>query len=375
MRFKSVTWNFTTLLMPIVAAWAAFPEYAARADAPQLADYDVIQYASIAGPCPENIMQFDNNGEIVLACLGGKTKEQLQQMGIPFTQSQLTLLKTFRVLRADGHVLRTAFPILDGEKTGKLRALTRAAAPDMCRRLQPQVAELTGVLESLGRQGNAYGILFAYVVDGMVWGLFRENDLVNGMGITADMPLWAGEVWAVYPPREFSPGTNSLSDRGVSLKVAWCEEAIPKMIPFVSDWTNLEKILDNYINEGKVVDEQAKEVFAPFNLYDATGRFTIPIIEETSDNRLFQVCLALTYEIVDIVPSVLDLPGLTEAFGFRDEKQTVVIAYHELMWDLMDGFGDLGLVQKPRAFADPDKAEPQDIADLVFIVKSGTAGK
>ena len=40
------------------------------------------------------------------------------------------------------------------------------------------------------------------------------------------------------------------------------------------------------------------------------------------------------------------------------------------------GVPDLpGLVQKPRAFADPELAELQDIADLVLIVKSETNDK
>ncbi|MDH4156549.1 MAG: hypothetical protein OEW00_04655 [candidate division Zixibacteria bacterium] len=375
MRFKPTEWGFTTILIVIMGTWVALSQHPAFADTPQLSDYDVIQYAMIDGFGPQNIMELDNNGEIVLACVNGTTEDELRKLGISFVQSQVTLLKTWRVLQLDGEVLRTAFPILDRARTEKLRAITRAAAPEVCRRLQPRVTKLTGTLESLGRQGNAYSILFAYVVDGMVWDVFEENNLVNKKHITADRPFWAGEVWAVYPPREFRPGTNSLSDKGVSLKVNWSEEAIPKMIPFLADWKNLLQILDDYINVGRVVDKQAKEVFAPFNLFDTSGRFTIPIVEETPDNQLFQICHALSHEIVDIAPGVLDLPGLTAAFGFRDEKQTVVIAYHELMWDLMDIFTELGLVQKPLAFADPDNSEPQDIADLVFIVKSGTVGK
>lgn len=39
------------------------------------------------------------------------------------------------------------------------------------------------------------------------------------------------------------------------------------------------------------------------------------------------------------------------------------------MWDLLNYFEEQNLIQKPIAFANPDKTESKDIAYLVFIVK------
>ena len=52
-----------------------------------------------------------------------------------------------------------------------------------------------------------------------------------------------------------------------------------------------------------------------------------------------------------------------------------MIAYHEVMWDLMDRLEGEGIVQKPLAFADPDKAKPADIGELVFIVRKPGAAR
>jgi hypothetical protein len=54
------------------------------------------------------------------------------------------------------------------------------------------------------RERNTYSILFAFIVDGLVWGRFEERELVNKKEITADKPFWDGEVWAFSPPRKFS---------------------------------------------------------------------------------------------------------------------------------------------------------------------------
>jgi hypothetical protein len=77
----------------------------------------------------------------------------------------------------------------------------------------------------------------------------------------------------------------------------------------------------------------------------------------------------MTQALAGVVPGHLHLTAIVEEFGFRDAKQALVVAYHEMMWDLMDRLEAEGLVRKPVAFADPGHAQSSDIADLVFIVR------
>lgn len=127
-------------------------------------------------------------------------------------------------------------------------------------------------------------------------------------------------------------------------------------------------MFDALTEKGKVESEDAKRVFGPFNFFDASGRFTIPIIEEKEDNALYQGCLSLSEKVSKKVPEVIDLKDLKEKMGFLSEEE-VVISYHELMWELLDDLEHKGLIQKPIAFANPEKAQSKDIGDLVFIVK------
>ncbi len=331
--------------------------------------YDISQYISTTGASPQNIINLDNNGDIILACISGKTIDQIKSMEIDFTASQIRLLKDWRLLKEENKILKTTFPILNADKTKKLRNHPKKISSYLGENLQDDIIHLTKELKSLQREKNIYSILFSYVIDGLVWDRFIEKEILKEREITVEEPFWSGVIWAVYPPRDFSCGTNSISDQGVSLNVNWSEKTIKKMIPFVADWKNLGKMFDDFLQKGKVEDENAKKVFSPFNLFNSSGQFTIPIIEEKKGNTLYEICFLISEKIAKEVPKLLNLSELKEAFDFRNEEQTLVIVYHELMWDLLNYFEEQNLIQKPIAFANPEKAESKDIADLVFFVK------
>ncbi len=335
----------------------------------KFADYDFAQFIFSAGYAPQNIIEMDNNGDIILACLAGRTRDQLRAAGISFTESQIVLLKTWKVLEEKDALLRTAFPVMNADQTLRLRDKSRIAAHSLIDSLRADVVDLTRQLKALGRQQNAYTILFSYVLDHIVWDMFREKKILDARNLTIENPLWTGEIWASYPKRAFSCGTNTISEKGIGLSVNWTERAIPKMVPFVADWKNFGRIFEDYVAKGRVENEEAKKIFAPYHLFDASGRFTVPIIDATENNALHQVSVRIARRVADEAPAALNLDSLTKEFGFRDTKQTLVIAYHELMWDILDGLESEGLIRKPIAFSNPEKAEPKDIADLVFIVR------
>jgi hypothetical protein len=336
---------------------------------PRFKDYDFIQFITSSDLAPSNILHLDNNGDIVLAARQGTTRAELRTHDIPFTESQIALLKTYRLLDETQDTLRTTFPILGPEATRKLRDEVQAVAPTLARRIAPQVRQLRDVLRETGRTKNAYSILFSYVLDGLVWDALERRQVLPPRKITAEQPLWSGQVWAVYPPRSFSPGTNSMSDHGVALKVTWTEGAIPRMVPFVADIPTLGRLLDDFENHGAARDARVRQVFGPFDLFDAAGHFTVPVIDERASNALYRSARAIAADVAAQAPGLLDLSRLVSDFGFRDREQALVVAYHELMWDLMDQLEELGLAEKPVAFAAPQQARPADISALVFIVK------
>ena len=363
---KSLLWSLPVAAM-LVLTYPALGQQ--RAASPAFKDYDVIQYVRSTEIGPANILQLDNNGDIVLAVRGGATRAQLAAQGVSFSESQIALLKTFRLIDEKDDTLRTLIPVLGQDKTRVLRERARSIALPLARRLKPKIRELREELARTGQEKHAYSIIFSYVLDGLVWDEFEKNQILRPRRITAETPLWAGQVWALFPRRPFYAGTNSMSDQGVSLKVTWAEEAIPQMLPFVADIATLARLFDDYQRIGLVKDGRAREVFGPFGLFDDSGHFTIPVIDERQSNRLYRSARGIAAGAAKEVPALLNLADLVREFGFQDKEQALVVAYHELLWDVMDQLEALALVEKPVAFATPKQARPADIAALVFIVK------
>jgi len=364
-------WTRALLMLTLPLAAPPAGAQAERADSvatPPFESFSFTQYATTNGPGPQNILRLDNNGEIVLAARRGITRDALAEKA-PFTSSQIALLKAYRLLEDVDDTLKTAFPILDAEETRQLRQRVQEAAPRVAERVAPDVRAFVQELRAISREGNTYTILFSYIIDGLVWDEFEKRSLVDAREITAASPFWAGEVWALYPPRAFAPGTNSISEGGSSLKVGWTEDAIPHMRPFVADFRTLIQMFDDYMTAGGVRHERVREVFGPFDLFDRNGRFTIPVIVEEDSNPMYRSAKAIAKVVADVAPEHLHLEALAQEFGFRDTKQALVVAYHELMWEVMDRLEAGRLVRRPVAFAEPERAQPSDIADLVFIVR------
>jgi hypothetical protein len=364
--------SIAMLLLVLAPAHQAIVRDGGGSSPPRFEDYSFLQYVSSSGRTPSSILRLDDNGQIVLAARAGVTREALEAEGVPCSQSQVALLRTWRLLKQSHDTLRTAFPILGPDDTRRLRDRTRAAALALAPRIVPEIRGLRKELHEIGREKNAYSIIFSYVLDGLVWGEFERRHALDPREVTVEEPLWAGEVWALYPPRPFFPGTNTISEDGIALKVTWTDEALPRMRPFVSDFPTLGRLFEDYKSRDRVEDAHAREVFGPYDLFDASGRLTVPIIVEDSSNALYRAATAVARATAAEAPALLDLGDLASTFDLRDERQALIVAYHELMWDLLDGLEAQGLVRKPAAFATPGQANPADIAALVFVVRGSS---
>jgi hypothetical protein len=333
-------------------------------------DYRIVQYISSAGYDPIKIMRLDNNGDLLLACKKGKTKEQLHGMNILVGDSQIRLLEVYDLLLVEDQVLKTAFPILDAEQIGQIRAITKHVTPELAENLTTDVMELVNHLSKTGREKNTYSILFAYIVDGMIWSDFENMKLANPIHINTEHPFWSGEVWAFYPPRKFSCGTNTWTEDQFLFKINWSRLANPVLRPFYKEMRKLDdEMFKQFVKTGYIEDADIKNAFSRFGIFDDSGKLLIPTIVENENNELYRMSRRISKKIAEKVTQLLSLEKLKTEYGFRDIQQTLVVVYHELMWDLMDEFEKKGIVDKPILFTNPDKATSKNVADISFIVQ------
>jgi len=321
---------------------------------------------------PDKIASTDNNWEIMLSCLGGKTREELQENGIHFTESQLMLLKAMGFLEfsedAGIEKLVTALPILGFSEKQALMQKVRSLAVEIEPGLRDDIKRLKETLAKQGYEDYLYSILFSAVVDGIVWFPFRAQGLVKEFALDRDRPLFDGVYWAYYPKRDFRCGTNIALGKDVFMILNWSDGPSEK-IQEVFYWDNLYALRNEFLEYGRVADKELKSKLLPYGVVNDNGEFTVPIIEMKPDDQIFSICQSIAEKIVGFISQRWDLEKLQEEFGFADKEKAFVVAYHEWMWELMEYLGEKGIVKKPLAFSDPEEAGPKDIGKLFFIVR------
>jgi hypothetical protein len=124
------------------------------------------------------------------------------------------------------------------------------------------------------------------------------------------------------------------------------------------------------LKSGFIEDESLREAFAPFGITDSKGRISIPIIDESENNKIYTIGKKIAKKMTDNTLKLISFEKFKNEFDFRDIYQTVVVFYHELIWDLMDSLVDQGIVKKPVAFTDDESVVTKDVAELMFIVRS-----
>jgi hypothetical protein len=321
---------------------------------------------------PEKIVSSDNNWEILLSCVGGKTREELQKNGINFTESQLMLLKAMGFLEfgkdPEPKKLITILPILGlSEKQAliqKMKGLVFEIEPE----LRDDIKKLKEVLAEKGYKDHLFSILFSVVVDGIVWFPFRAQGFVKEFALDQQRPLFDGIYWAYYPKREFRCGTNIALGNDVFMILNWSDGPNEK-IQKVFHWDNLYALRDEYLKHGRIANEKLKLELIPYGIVNDDGYFTVPIIDLKPDDQVFLICQSIAAKIVRSISEKMGLEQLQKEFGFADKEKAFVVTYHEWMWELMEHLDNEGLVKKPLAFLDPEKAGPKDIGKLFFIVR------
>ncbi|MBN2360918.1 MAG: hypothetical protein JXR83_15790, partial [Deltaproteobacteria bacterium] len=139
--------------------------------------------------------------------------------------------------------------------------------------------------------------------------------------------------------------------------------------PFLADWGSVERLFDDVATRGRVVDPALRRLFGAYRIYDANGRLTVPVIDEQRGDRSYQLAAVIAERVAAAALTALELEHWQKELGLRDRQQALVICYHELMWELLLRYEQLGVIVRPVAFAAPERAQPADIGDLILMVR------
>jgi hypothetical protein len=353
------------IVLPTVVE-AAEPATGAAAS---LDEFEILQYISAREYSPSVSIALDNNSRILLACRSGRSADQLRQADIEFVDSQIEFLIATNLLVRDSEgSLFTTFPILEEPQVRALRKETASLAEELSEVARGDVEALAHELELAGLADHAYPLMFSYVLDGMVWGFFEEYRRVVPRKLSVGRPFWSGEVWAMRPGREFTLGTHSIEKSGLKLKASMSAVSAAETRRLFADSKALRSALEQYAKQGYVEEGRQRQLLAEFGLIDVEGHWTIPVIDEIEKGPVFRAAETVTSNLVDAIFERIDLKGMQERYGFRSASQTLVVVYHELMWDLMERFEGAGLIERPVILTQPSTVKGSGIADVAFLV-------
>lgn len=171
---------------------------------------------------PQTIVSADNNWRLLLAMKNGLTLKELDSLRIPYSQSQLLLLRSQRLLERTQKVYKTIIPVLDKEQTVALRDQSLTVAHGIYPEIEKECGDLVAYLSKQGRSGNAFSILFSFVLDGLIWNELEQLGFVEERNANG---IWSGSYWFMTPKRSFGCGTNSIEESNCRLNINWSQQS------------------------------------------------------------------------------------------------------------------------------------------------------
>lgn len=328
--------------------------------------YEMTCYCS-ARETPHSIVAYDNNLQLIIAFKHGLSKKGLDSLKIPYTNSQLKLLRFFNLVRIENNKYYSTIPVLDSIQTVSLRVQSKIIADKIYPTIEKSLKDLVAYLNSVQNSQNAFSIVFSYVLDGLPWHVFYEKEIVKPFN-NNNLSPWNGYFWMLASKRKEKFGTNSQSDSTLTISITH-GPANNILESFNYEDDLLQKMLVSIRESGKVSDPGAINTFSKFNIVDEQGKVLVPIIIEDSQNELFRLSLLIANKISDFIISNVPLIEIKNEYNFIDEEQTVIILYHEILWDLLDIIEAKGIIDKPSIFKNPEKSTAKDISDLIFFIK------
>jgi hypothetical protein len=328
---------------------------------------NTICYCKSAGFSVSNVLKVDSNHLIAKNLWNSpKTPEALGSSGISYSQSQLLLLQAFKMIRKEGDKFIGNIPFLDSTSTAFLRQDSKARAVAVFPYIEQDINQLVNYLNKSGYAKQAFSLLFSYVLDGKIWSEFEKRKAIAPRQLTTEKPLWAGEFWSLHSQRKLKCGTNTYDGKnGVELSINWAYPAIPKLSYFFRQWGS-SKLLDNLNTSFFITDEKIRKELESMHIVDASGKISVPVVEESKTNFIYQQ----TMKIVDKLAEQLlktTFNALQQKIQFNSLSQTIIISYHEIMWDLLGLLIGKGTVKIPSLFTDGTDYKPEDISEVIFL--------
>lgn len=349
------------IILSLLAGGLGLWAHAQQGFAP-LDKWDHTSFVAYTRLHPMQIVRADNNWQLLWALRSGQTLAALKADGVPYTESQLLLLRDAGMIqRTQEGRWRSCLPILDSLQTSTLRAEAKATAGLIYPEIEEGLRNLAALLDKQGFAANTYVILFSHLLDGTIWDEFDRRKITSTL---PEYPGWEGHVWFCYPKYAgFRPGTNTYPiDEHHTLNVCWAE-GDPAFTDQIADQSVIQA-LEQVLRHGSPDSLAATQALS---LTDGR-QLTIPVISRSGPAG--KALQKLTRELCQSFLRHTDMRGIEATIATQERSLAVLVFYHEVMWQLNRQLLEATIVPLPKIFADPTHAQPRDMAALCFITRN-----
>ncbi|OQO92309.1 hypothetical protein B1813_08805 [Saccharomonospora piscinae] len=313
---------------------------------------------------PHRVVRMDDNGRVLYYARTGTTRAELCEHGIRPTDSALALLRAYGLVTVDGDRISTAFPILGPEAMGTLRGRTAELAESLVPRILTDLDAITAALSLRGWARCAYGVVFGYVVDGLLWDRLRQAGALPSTELSVERPFWNGAFWAMHPPRTGVAGTNEVAQPGAAMTMVWTDATLRNLTSLGRSPAlpaALHAVARGDTPVGQLVTEDGHE----WHLVDEDGAPTVPIIHRSASDPVHSNGLRIAQTIGDaVVGRSSDIaPRLVVEHG---PGVALLVVAHELIWDVMAALVEAGALRRPEVMDDP-RATPDALTAQLLV--------
>ncbi|WP_413334484.1 hypothetical protein ACH82I_17610 [Brevibacterium sp. GP-SGM9] len=313
-------------------------EDAVSAPPPDLSEWALHAFCLGARSSPHPVVAMDDNGRILYYAVGGIDMDRLMELGLKPNESQLALMKAYRLLTVEDGRLTTSFPVVGPQVMGELRRDIRAISADVTQSIRRDSEEMCAELARRGHAHHGYAVVFGHAVDGLVWEQLRDQ--LPSTKLSLERPFWNGAFWAIHPRRDDAAGVN---------EHPWSEGTL------VSVWSaRIAFELRSFLTES------------------AVGRLThnadgvLPVIHSDDSDELHRHGKLIAERLAEAILCDPRSKALSERIVGTHPGESLLIFAHELIWDLMDCLVEATPLVRPRAL-DNGSAPASDLRQLLFI--------
>jgi len=328
-------------------------------------DYEKNYYCMVGYTHPQRVVESNNNWELLNKLIGGKTLSELNAKEIKYPKKHLDILQMLNLVEERGDKYYPKVCIFNEEKTKKIREETYNYALKIISEINKDYKTLKKILLNQGFEGNTYTIFFSYVMDDLVWDELEKLNYKTIRELTPDNPFWSGNVWFIYPKRNFSCGTNKMSHDGYTANVNWSYDS---GVSF-NKYKNLSLMIDEYKLNRKITNKSNKDILMNYGLCKTDGSVNFPIIKNDENDDINNISNKIAKTITDFLIKEIDFSSIMSQYNINSKTETVVILYHEIMWDILDILEKDNKIKKPKAFLEPDNCKKTDFKDLFFLIE------